>query len=234
MFSSIPGRASIMTFSGIDANPGDMSVRIDHPNSDAALAHFLPNLTGVGTEDFENLTPGPISSTLTFPGAGTTATLTGSVTVQNVPTGTDSNGHYPISGNQYLEDDAPSFSLSFSQPVDAFGFYGVDIGDMGGILTLQLANGSSTSLMVPSGPIPAEDNSSVLYFGFYGTTAADEFTSITFTNSNTADGFAFDDMSIGTFAELASVPEPGSLTLLALGVAGLFGYRWHRRRTTGA
>jgi sugar lactone lactonase YvrE len=30
------------------------------------------------------------------------------------------------------------------------------------------------------------------------------------------------------------VPEPGGLTLMGLGLAGLFGYRWLRRRATAA
>src|SRR5438270_9869922 len=47
-------KAAFITFSGIDSNPADNStVRIPHPNADAARTQFLSNLTGVGTETFE-------------------------------------------------------------------------------------------------------------------------------------------------------------------------------------
>ena len=34
------------------------------------------------------------------------------------------------------------FTVSFSEDVGAFGFYGIDIGDLGGDLTLQLLDAS--------------------------------------------------------------------------------------------
>ena len=34
----------------------------------------------------------------------------------------------------------------------------------------------------------------------------------------------------GTFRTLSSAPEPSSMTLLGLGVGGLLGYGWRRRR----
>jgi hypothetical protein len=114
----------------------ELSIR---PNADGTQAAFLANLVGVGTETFEGFADGsdaPLA--VTFPGAGT-ATLLGSGFIDNVPSGTNGVGRFPISGNQYW-DSSFSFSINFSAPVAAFGFYGVDIGDFSGHLTLTLAN----------------------------------------------------------------------------------------------
>lgn len=124
-------------FFGEDLGQGE-SVRLpSHPNSDVAHNDFLSNLVGVGTENFESFASGtgaPLP--LTFPGAGT-ATLNGDGFIARVTTGTNGVGRYPISGNQYW-DSSNVFSIDFSAPIAAFGFYGVDIGDFGGQVTLTL------------------------------------------------------------------------------------------------
>src|SRR5262245_22862008 len=90
--TALSSRASIMTFSGVDANPGVTEQRILHPNSDAARANFLAGLLGVGTETFESFVSNTTPSTLTFPGAGT-ATFSGNPVVVFVQPGvTDGAG----------------------------------------------------------------------------------------------------------------------------------------------
>ena len=132
-------------------------------------------------------------------------------------------GAYPISGNNYLEVDATSFQLSFSQPQAAFGFYGVEIGDFGGALTLNLVGGGSTVVTVPNNTTSAADGA-VIYFGLI-VTAGNEFSSITFGNSNSADDvFAFDDFTIGTQQQvsLAATPLPAS-SVMGMTMIGLLG-----------
>jgi hypothetical protein len=174
----------------------------------------------VGTETFDsfpNGTGAPLA--LTFPGAGT-ATLNGdfNTTVISVPSGTNGFGRYPISGNNYWEAVTDSFTIDFSTPISAFGFYGVDIGDFGGTVVLTMTNGSSMTLNVPNtvGSNGSTDGS-VLYFGFYDT--VNSFSRISFGNTNTSDVFAFDDMTIGTLEQVTpQIPEPASLTLLGAGL----------------
>lgn len=216
--------AAPLIFFGEDLGLGEGVRLASHPNADAAQAAFLANLVGVGTEDFEGFaagTPAPLA--IAFPGAGT-ATLSGGGAVANVPVGTNGVGRYPISGNQYWETGT-AFAITFDQPVAAFGFYGVDIGDFSGQVVLELTNGSST--LVNIGNSTSTAGGSVLYFGYID--VDNPWIKVTF--GNTAPGtdfFGFDDMTIGSVEQVVpAVPEPSTLVLL--GCAGL-ALRRRRRR----
>jgi PEP-CTERM motif len=217
-------QAAPVTFFGEDPNPTG-STPIAHPVSDATQATFLSNLTGVGVEDFDSFANGTTTIAANFGAAGT-ATLTGGA-IQNF----SSAGRFAISSPNYYNTDTTSFSINFSNPVAAFGFYGTDIGDFGGQLSLLLTDtmGNTTSLIVPAtegsgGEQP--ENGSVLYFGFYDLSTT--YTSIAFQNSNTADQFGFDNFTIGSIQQVTpSAPEPATWAMMLLGFAGLgfVGYR---------
>lgn len=219
-----------LTYFGEDLGLGESTRLVSHPNADAAQTAFLAGLVGVGTETFESyatLTPAPLA--IVFPGAGT-ATLNGNGNVDTVVSGTNGVGRYPISGNNYWEA-SNVFSATFTAPQAAFGFYGVDIGDFNGQVTLTLAGGGSLTLTVPNST--GISGGSVLYYGVIATTAAETFTSVTFGNTAAGtDYFAFDDMTIGTLEQVDPnivVPEPVTVAGLFLGVGSLAGYLRRRK-----
>jgi hypothetical protein len=229
----VPAGAEAQQFFGEDLhNSADTRIPAK-PNADAARTAFLSHLSGVGTESFEDFaanTFAPID--LVFPGAGT-ATLTGSGAVRTQAAGTNGFGRYPTHGNNFYEVNTGSaFSIVFSAPVAAFGFFGIDIGDFGEQLFLNFSqlSGGNTMVAVPHTlGVGGSTDGSVLFYGLIDT--SDPFTSVAFTSS-VGEVFAFDEMTIGSVQQVVDptvVPEPISMVLLGTGLAGVAAARRRRR-----
>jgi len=229
ILTSVTSFAAPFTFFGYDTGLGENQRLTTYTNAAAASENFLSYLIGVGTEDFEDVSVGSYSPMqLIFPGTGT-ATLTGSGARIDSTNGNGTNGvgRYAISASHYVESGDKGFTVTFSDPVSAFGFWGVDIGDFGGDLIIQTTNGSYT-LDTKNNP-----GGSVLFWGIIDT---DLFKSVTF--SNTAAGtdyFAFDDMTIGSLAQvdpekLSEVPEPNTIALVGAGLTGVIMMTLRKKR----
>jgi len=229
--AALPSYASVVTFFGEDVEKSGDPNTATPTNSNAAKASFFSNLTGVGTQTFESYAPGTsLPLTIGFMGAGS-ATLTDPTNTSLIVSGNDGAGRFPISGSNYLETGAGSgFTLTFSSPIAAFGFYGTDVGDFGGALSLGLTDAMGNTSSLNIGNTLGSNGStsgSVLYFGFYDTT--DTYKSITFNNvgSGGVDVFGFDDFSIGSSAQVtpSTSPEPGTYLLMATGLLAVLIFR---------
>ena len=185
-----------------------------------ARTSFLSSLVGVGSEGFETQA---IASTppigLTF--AGSTGSITANLNGSGAIGNNSSAGRFnTTSGGSKWWEVSGLFNITFSSAVSAFGFYGTDIGDFSGRITVALEDtvGNVTNFVVNNtvnGP-----NASLLFWGFTDSTTA--YNKISFGNTNSGtDYFGFDDMVIGDRGQISNVPEPGSMALIGVALAGL-------------
>jgi hypothetical protein len=228
------------TYFGEDLNNNGSVPLSSIPNSSGAETTFKSSLVGVGTETFESIPTGSSAPlTLTFPGAGTATLSGGNGQVSAVAPGTTNGvGRYSIpsaSSSKFWEVTAGgsgNFNVAFSSAVAAFGFYGIDIGDFGGQLTLTLTQvgGGTFNFTVPNtiGSGGSTDGS-VLFYGLIAA-AGEEFTSVSFnTTTGGGDVFAFDNFTVGSAQQVCGqpgapacpAPEPDTLPLFGLGLLSL-------------
>lgn len=210
--------AAPLIFFGEDLN-GNPASRIAFPNASAARASFAAQAAGANTDSLEELPNGlSVPFNLTFSSALKGMLTGGSGIIENFPSGTDSFGRFPTSGNQFLATDAAALTVTFNSPVTAFGFYGTDIGDFGGQLSLvfTFSGGGTSTVTVPHSlgdRTGSPQDGSVLFFGYINTT--NPFTAVQFLDSSASDTFGFDD-PIATAS--SAVPEPVTELLSGVGL----------------
>lgn len=240
--SAAAAQAASTTFFGEDVNNSESTPIAATPNADAAEADFLSFLTGTSTEDFESISSGtgtPLNLSFVGSAGALSAELSGGGgSISSVTPGTTNGvGRYATSGSNFFEvaaGGANNFTAAFGTAIAAFGFNGIDIGDFGGQLSLELTFDDATTDTVE---VPTTEGSggstggSVFYFGYIVGNGDPLISSVAFkTTTGAGDFFAFDDFTIGDREQVTTpaIPVPAALPLLATGL-GAFGLLRRRR-----
>jgi hypothetical protein len=210
--------------------PNDVPRPANIPNTLRAATAFASRLPGILGETFEGLPTSSKPATVVF---GTNAAaLAGDYEIFTVldPASTF-GGLFPISGTNVLllkAEQAGFFSLEFSSPQGAFGFYGTDFGEPTGMwLRVITASGTTNTVSVPI--TRPQGSGGSFFFGIIEQT--NPFVRIEFHPTGTEfDWFGFDNMTIATPDQVHSAPAvldialaPSAGPTAGIGLSGTVG-----------
>lgn len=209
--------ASIVTYSGADVG----NAQTVGTNSLAAFNSFTSVVAVSQTYTLESIALGTINGSL---GTGLTAACGNCVSTLSGVTNNNTNewGYNTTSGGSVFYRVEGPFSgssvltLTFTDSINAFGAYITGIQDFLGTTVVTFNDGAPQQFTLLNTGTTLGSPAGSQFFGF---TTTGVVSSITFTTTNSAssrDIWGIDDILIQ-----ATIPEPGTVGLVGLGLIGL-------------
>jgi hypothetical protein len=203
--SAVSLQATPVTFTGADNAVSSLAQMV---NSQAAASSWNAAVGSFNVITFETALP---------PGVSTSG---GSVT-SNSGCGALCGFNTTSGGANFLLLVGGSATISFTNPINSLGFYVTGLQtDLVPQETLVFSDGSTQTINTPTAI-----NGGGAFIGF--TDFGKQIVSVTYNATN--DIVAIDDVRYG-LAAAATVPEPTSVSLLGLGLAGIAALRLRRRK----
>lgn len=237
--TKLAGIALVSALSVSAANAALINVTVSGPGkatAEAAEAQFLSYLKDSTTETFEGFTVASDSTgqsatintqvgsfkQLVTGGNGTAAcnddgfSCTAGLAVLNSST-SPFGGRFPMpegaDNKNWLDSmDSREMMFTISGLYKAVGFYMTDPNDVGGLMDIVLEDNTTATYNMNNIFTGAQSNGAAYYLGFISDVS---IKSLVFRSNDDNDGFGIDNVTVGT------VPEPGTLALMGLGLVGL-------------
>lgn len=208
--------------SDFDVNPAGAALTESVGNIGLSAFNAVSGRTTVTFESEHGFSGvGNPDPTVALPSIGNSVSITRTSGGGFINRTSDSNTGFFSSGDEAVITNVSGLVFTFAAPVSHFGLMLNRSGITQNVSVSRIGLADEVFSLDPN-----SGGTNHSFFGFQS--AANNIQSVTFANATPSTFIrSFDDVS---FATAASVPEPGSVGLLALGAFGLFCHRRHRRQ----